>query len=144
MTVKVHYQKEGFRLRESRLLKNWISQIVINEGYKCDLVEYVFTDDELILNLNREFLEHDYYTDVITFKRSEEGDPIKAEIYISVDTVKSNAKEIGVPFIREVCRVMAHGILHLTGYNDNDETSRVKMREREDYYLRIYFDGIKI
>lgn len=131
-------------MRESRLLKNWISQIVINEGYKCDLVEYVFTDDELILNLNREFLEHDYYTDVITFKRSEEGDPIKAEIYISVDTVKSNAKEIGVPFIREVCRVMAHGILHLTGYNDNDETSRVKMREREDYYLRIYFDGIKI
>ena len=131
-------------MRESRLLKKWISEIIVNEGYKCDLVEYIFADDEFILSLNREFLEHDYYTDVITFDRSDKGDTIKAEIYISSDTVKSNAKEIGVPFIHEVCRVMAHGILHLTGYNDKDEASRMKMRDREDYYIRIYFDEVKI
>lgn len=131
-------------MRATGLLKTWISNIIINEGYKSESVEYVFTDDEFILDLNKEFLEHDYYTDVITFDRSYEKDSVTAEIYISVDTVKRNASEIGVPFIQEACRVMAHGILHLIGYNDNDESSRNKMREKEDYYLRKYFDGIKI
>lgn len=144
MAVKVYYQKERFRLRESGLLKKLISEIIREEGYKCELIEYIFTDDELILQLNKEFLEHDYYTDVITFDRSFLKNSVIAEIYISVDTVKRNAKENGVPFRREVLRVMIHGILHVTGYNDNDESSRRKMREKEDHYLRKYFDGISI
>ncbi|MCA1757383.1 MAG: rRNA maturation RNase YbeY [Bacteroidales bacterium] len=140
MAVKVYYQKEGFRLRESRALKNWILNIVVNEGYGYDVITYVFTDDRMILQLNREFLEHDYLTDVITFDMSEEAGTVKAEIYISVDTVKRNAKHLGADFRSEMARVMAHGILHLTGYDDSDDLSSGMMREREEYYLKRYFD----
>lgn len=127
-------------MRESRALKDWILSIIVNEGYGYDTVSYVFTDDRMILQLNREFLEHDYPTDVITFDMSEEADTVKAEIYISVDTVKSNAVSLGTHFRREMARVMAHGILHLTGYNDNDDFAKGVMREKEEYYLKRYFN----
>lgn len=127
-------------MRESKALKEWILSIVVNEGYDCGAVSYVFTDDIMILQLNREFLEHDYLTDVITFDMSDSDYTVMAEIYISVDTVKSNAKQLGTSFRREIARVMAHGILHLTGYDDTDDISAGEMREREEYYLKRYFN----
>jgi rRNA maturation RNase YbeY len=140
LAVRVYYQKEGFRLRDSGSLKRWILEIIDNERYKEDSVSYIFTDDAMILSLNRKFLEHDYHTDVITFDMSEDQHIVNAEIYISVDTVKRNAGLFKTPFRKELARVMAHGILHLVGYDDTDEIARRKMREREDFYLKSYFD----
>lgn len=140
MAVSVYYQKEGFRVRDSGALRSWILKIIGNEGYSAGKISYIFTDDAMILSLNRRFLEHDYHTDVITFDMSEDQQSVDAEIYISVDTVRKNAGLLKIPFRMELARVMAHGILHLVGYNDTDEMSRMKMREREDFYLKSYFD----
>lgn len=140
MAVRVYYQKEGFRLRESGALKSWILDIIAGEGYRAGKISYIFTDDTMILQLNRQFLEHDYHTDVITFDMSVENYCVEAEIYISVDTVKNNAGFLNLPLRIELARVMAHGVLHLVGYNDTDDLSRERMRQREDFYLKRYFD----
>ena len=134
MAVKVYYQKERFRLRESGLLKKLISEIIREEGYKCELIEYIFTDDELILQLNKEFLEHDYYTDVITFDYSVEN-VINGEIYISLETVKENSVNYNVSLKEELIRVIIHGVLHLVGYNDSTGEEKVIMKSMEDFWL---------
>jgi rRNA maturation RNase YbeY len=140
LALRVYYQKEGFRLRESGSLKNWILDIIANEGFHAVNLSFIFTDDAMIIQLNRDFLEHDYHTDVITFDMSESERSVEAEIYISVDTVKRNAGLLKLSFREEIARVMAHGVLHLLGYNDTNDISIKRMREREDFYLKRYFD----
>ncbi len=118
-------------------VSGWIQQTIINEKQKAGQVFFLFTSDEHLLEMNRNFLNHDYYTDIITFDSSEEKEIISGELYISVDRVKENAKSMNVAFKKELLRVMVHGILHLCGYGDKTPGERKKMREKENLYLDL-------
>jgi probable rRNA maturation factor len=128
----------NFTLRNRRALKSYIEGILKKEGKKLESINYIFCSDEYLLDINRRFLEHDYYTDIITFNLSDKGQPVNAEIYISADRVKDNAARLGVSFTEEILRVMFHGVLHLCGYKDKSKMQQQEMRAKEDYYLRRY------
>ena len=117
-----------------RLVSNWIKEIAILYKKRVGDVAYIFCTDEKILAVNNEYLSHNYYTDVITFDYSE-ADILSGDIFISLDTVKSNAEKFNVPFIRELYRVMIHAILHLCGINDRTEEERQIMIENENKAL---------
>lgn len=112
--------------------KNWLMAITAEEGGEIDEIHFIFCDDDYILEINRNFLNHDYFTDIITFPYSQKKNKLKADIYISVDTVRSNAEEYNESFENELNRVMAHGLLHLLGYNDKSEFESELMRKMED------------
>ncbi len=117
------------------LVKSFIPLIFLEE--KIDFVEvaYVFCTDKYVLGLNKEFLNHDTYTDILTFTMSGEDQPVSSEIYISVDRVKENAESLSVSFLDELYRVMIHGILHLCDYSDHTDILKQEMTLKEDYYL---------
>ena len=119
-----------------REITSWIRRVAATYGKKTGDIGYLFVDDEKILEVNRQYLGHDYYTDIITFDYSEE-DVILGDIFISVDTVRSNAEERGLTFDNELHRVIIHGILHLCGINDKGPGEReiMEMAENRALYL---------
>ncbi len=119
-----------------REITSWIRRVAATYGKKTGDIGYLFVDDEKILEVNRQYLGHDYYTDIITFDYSEE-DVIQGDIFISVDTVQSNAEERGLTFDNELHRVIIHGILHLCGINDKGPGEReiMEMAENRALYL---------
>lgn len=137
--VQFFYQEVRFRFLNRNTLKLFIENLFRVEKKKLQHLNIIFCTDEALLAVNREFLNHDYYTDIITFPLSSEGQPLEAELYISVDRVKDNAKKQEIRFSTELHRVIFHGCLHLTGYNDKSSQQIKKIREREDHYLRLYF-----
>ena len=132
--VYFFFQEVKFTLSKRNLLKEYIRQIFKREGKTLASINYVFCTDPALLEINRQFLHHDFYTDIITFDLSE-SEAIQAEIYISVDRVKENALKLGVSFKAELHRVVFHGVLHLCGYKDKNKKERAKMRSQEDFYL---------
>jgi probable rRNA maturation factor len=120
-------------------LKSFIQSIFGSEKKKLGSLNYIFCTDKALLEINRQFLQHDYYTDIISFELSGKGDPIQAEIYISVDRVKENALTHGVSFRSELHRVIFHGALHLCGYRDKKKPEKALMTQKEDQYLSSYF-----
>lgn len=122
-------------------LKNFISNVLRKEGKKLESLNILFCTDKTILEINRKYLKHDYYTDIITFDLSGTG-TIHAEIYISVERVKENAQYLGVFFKSEILRVIFHGILHLSGYNDKTKKEKEKIREKEDLLINNYLNSI--
>lgn len=119
-------------------LKNYIRSIFKKEGKKLESVNYIFCTDKALLKINRQYLGHDFYTDIITFDLSESR-MIRAEIYISIDRVRDNSLNLGNSFKSELHRVIFHGALHLCGYNDKNKGEKVKMRAKEDFYIGHYF-----
>lgn len=117
-------------------ISEWVSQIVSRETKSLGEITYIFCDDEYILNVNRQYLEHDYYTDIITFDYSE-GDVVSGDLFISFDTVRSNSEVFFTPFLQELHRVIIHGVLHLCGYKDKTEEDERLMREKENEALRF-------
>ncbi len=101
-------------------------------------ITYIFCSDEFLLQMNRDFLQHDYYTDIITFGLSEKGEPVEAEVYISLDRVKDNAQTLGITYGEEARRVIFHGALHLCGYKDKKKSEIILMRKKEADYLRLF------
>ena len=142
---KVHffYQQVQFGFLSRTALKLFIEQMFRNEQKAFNQLNVIFCSDEALLELNKTFLQHDYFTDIITFPLSKKGEPIEAELYISVDRVRDNAKTQGSSFTQELHRVIFHGCLHLVGYNDKSSQQIKKIREREDHYLRLYFQQVK-
>lgn len=120
-----------------RLTSQWVKQVAQSYGRKVGEVAYVFVDDEEILRVNRQYLQHDYYTDIITFDYCE-GDTISGDLFISLDTVRSNAAELGVPYGQELRRVIIHGILHLCGVNDKGPGEREIMEAAENKALEAW------
>ncbi len=114
----------------------WIRRVAATYGKKVGEVGYLFCDDEKILEVNREFLQHDYYTDIITFDYCED-DTLNGDIVISLDTVRSNAQQLGKDYDEELHRVIIHGILHLCGQNDKGPGEREQMEAAEDKALAI-------
>lgn len=119
-------------------VKVFIEKLFRKEKTKLGSITYVFCSDEFLLQMNNDFLQHDYYTDIITFGLSEKGEPVEAEIYISTDRVKDNARNLGTSFKEEMLRVIFHGALHLCGYKDKKKSEISMMRSKEDQYLRLY------
>ncbi len=118
--------------------KRWLKFVIESEGFSLNQLNYIFCSDEYLLNMNREHLQHDYYTDIITFDTSDDEKEVEGEIYISTDRVVENAEAAKVKFDEELRRVIVHGVLHLVGYGDGDEPSTTKMRNKEDFYLKNY------
>ena len=114
----------------------WVFKIIESEGYSVESINYIFCSDDMILEVNKKHLNHDYFTDIITFSLRE--DPIVSDIFISIDRVVDNAKTHNVPFDQELLRVMAHGVLHLCGYKDKTEAESLVMRQKEDFYIALY------
>jgi rRNA maturation RNase YbeY len=120
------------------VLKSLLVKLFKQEKVPLQSLDYIFCTDEFLLQMNRNFLQHDYYTDIITFGLSEKGAPVEAELYISTDRVKDNAAQLGVSYQNEIARVIIHGALHLCGYRDKKKSEIVEMRGKEDQYLRLF------
>jgi probable rRNA maturation factor len=118
-------------------LKRYIQSIFKKEGKELGFINYIFCTDKALLEINRQFLSHDFYTDIITFNLSE-STVVQAEIYISADRVKENAFQLGVSVKSELYRVIFHGVLHLCGYKDKSKVQKVEMRSKEDFYIKHY------
>ena len=126
-------------LKERTKLKAFINKLFKKEGHKLTNLTYVFCSDEYLLTLNQQHLQHDYYTDILTFDLSSTKETIEGEIYISIDRVRDNAENHDKTFVNELHRVIFHGALHLCGYKDKSPTQEKKMRQKEDEYLTLYF-----
>jgi len=125
-------------LKDKLLLKTFLASIFVEEKIEFKSVSYIFCTVEYLLKLNQQYLNHDTLTDILTFTLSGSSLPIVSEIYISVERVKENARELNVNYDTELRRVMIHGILHLCGYEDLSDTEKIEMRLKEDYYLSKY------
>lgn len=115
---------------------DWLKNIIITEQKKVGKITYVFCTDEALLKVNKDFLQHDYYTDIITFDYVK-GKTISADIFVSLPRISENAETLNNSFNIELHRVLAHGILHLCGYKDKTEEEIQEMRQKEDFYLSL-------
>lgn len=137
--INFSYQIPRVALDSRNALKQFIIVLCTKENRTIDQINIVFCSDEYLLQINQQFLNHDTYTDIISFDYTETKGPLNGEIYISVDRVKDNALQLGSSFKQEIHRVIFHGILHLCGYKDKLKADKLLMREKEDFYLREYF-----
>ena len=119
-----------------KLLRSWIEEVARSYDRKVGELCYQFCGDERILQTNQDFLDHDYYTDIITFDESE-GDRIAGDMLISLDTVRSNAEQLGTDYAEELHRVIIHGVLHLCGLNDKTDEDEERMRQAEEAALSL-------
>lgn len=125
-----------YKLPPKQATRQWLKQQAEREGYAVGDLNYIFCSDEYVLQVNRDYLQHDYYTDIITFDQSEEEGKIEGDVFISVERVADNAKQLNVPAEQEMRRVLAHGLLHLCGYGDKTDDEVQAMRVKEDEWLR--------
>lgn len=125
-----------YSLKNRTLIKQWVKTVVENKGKKLGDVSYILCDDDYLLEVNRQYLKHDYYTDIITFDYTE-NDRIGGDLFISIDRVKDNATALQVPEHEELMRVMIHGVLHLLGLKDKSEKEVKQMRKAEEECLEL-------
>lgn len=123
-----------FKLESENNFSQWISDLIKEENCKEGELNYIFCDDDYLLRINQDFLNHDTLTDIISFDYSV-GNELHGDIYISVDRVRENAKDYSVSFDEELARVMIHGVLHYCGYKDKTDDDQFIMTSKEDYYL---------
>ena len=119
---------------DERRVNRWIRAVAADYGFTVGNITYIFCSDERELEVNRQFLGHDYYTDVITFDYTA-GTTLNGDIFISLDTVRSNAETVGVPFENELRRIIIHGVLHLTGQGDKTPETKTQMTAKEEKAL---------
>ena len=134
----IRYFQEDIRFDLKQKMQNnrWLKMVAGSEMRRIGAVNIIFCSDNYILDVNMRYLQHDYFTDIITFDYCE-GDKLSGDLFISVDSVRENALYYGTEFEDELNRVMVHGILHLIGYDDHTEEEQKVMREKEDYYLSL-------
>jgi probable rRNA maturation factor len=136
--INFNIETDGFKLKDLRKKKNWLKELAKEEGFKIIELNYIFLSDEQLLEMNVSYLNHDTYTDIITFDNSEQEDKIEGDIFISVERVAENALKFNVSAETELIRVLSHGLLHLCGYLDKKPADVKLMREKEEYYLGKY------
>ncbi|MFA7471734.1 MAG: rRNA maturation RNase YbeY [Spirosomataceae bacterium] len=136
----IHYFFEDISYKIVRPIKTkrWIRSLVNAEGFELNSINFIFCSDEYLLQINREYLNHDYYTDIITFDNSESDREIEGDIFISLDRVFENARSESIQEEEELRRVLAHGVLHLCGYDDHTDEEKSQMRSKENYYLQQF------
>jgi probable rRNA maturation factor len=133
--IIMHHAQRVRVLPDQDILCKWIMEILKQEHKALGSLSLIFLDDPTLRDINKRFLKHDYYTDIITFPYTD--DPLEAEVYISTDRVRANARKYRVPLKTELLRVIAHGVLHLCGWNDKSKSQSILMRKREDASLRL-------
>ena len=138
MIISFFFPENKTSLKDRAKLKSFIQVLFKEEGFKLKSLTYIFCSDEYLLNLNQQFLKHNYYTDILTFDFSTSKEK-EGEIYISTERVKENAQKLDISFNNELHRVIFHGALHLCGYRDKSKKDITEMRSAEDKYLRLYF-----
>ncbi len=114
--------------------RQWLLQVVKNEGKSVEHLSYIFCTDEYLLDINKKYLQHDYYTDIITFPY-QQGEILESDIFISIERVTENAQLFNIPIDQELRRVMVHGVLHLIGFDDHGDENQKLMRQKENEYL---------
>lgn len=125
----------SYSLKQKAKIKSWITAAINEEGYVLGELNFILCSDDYLLRINQDYLQHDDYTDVITFDNSEVLKMIVGDIFISIDRIKENAKEFQSTTAIELCRIMIHGTLHLLGYKDKTKAAKTQMTAKEDYYL---------
>ncbi len=140
MAVQFSEHEVKVGLKNRTRLKGFVEELFEREEQGLHNLQYVFCTDEYLLQINQEFLQHDTYTDIVTFELSDDPEVTEGEIYISIDRVKENAALFGVTINYELHRVIFHGALHLCGYKDKTKKEEQLMREKEDEYLKRYFE----
>ena len=142
--IQLFYHSPLSQLLTKISLKKFLLKTSKQYNRPIDSLNIIFCDDAYLLSINKQFLSHDFYTDIITFDLgSKKSEPIQAEIYISIERVKDNASKLGTPFIQELHRVVFHGLLHLLGYRDKLKKDQLTMRSMEDKLLILYFGAKK-
>jgi probable rRNA maturation factor len=136
-TIRFHFLKK-ISLQNRQIVKTTLITLFKKEGKKLGELQYIFVSDARLLEINQKFLQHDFYTDIITFPLSGPRQPVSGEIYISVDRVRENAREFDGTLKEELLRVIFHGALHLCGYKDKTASQQKKMRQMEERYLKEF------
>ena len=138
--MAIHFFSEEipYTLKEKLNRKRWLTKIATNAGFKIKELNYVFCSDEYLRQMNRDYLKHDTYTDIITFDNSEKKDDIEGDIFVSIDRVRENAKTHTQEVETELNRVLAHGLLHLMGYKDKTQKEAALMRLKEEESIKLY------
>jgi rRNA maturation RNase YbeY len=134
--ISFNYEIE-FELSNEEHFSNWISEVILSESKKEGDINYIFCDDDYILEINKQYLNHDYYTDIISFDYSV-GNELHGDIFVSIDRVKENAFDFNVTFDEELKRVIIHGVLHYCGYKDKSDDDEVLMRQKEDEKIKMF------
>lgn len=137
MNINFYFEDiEEFQLDLPKIT-SWINSTITEEGQEPGELSFILCSDDYLLEINNQYLDHDYYTDIITFDYVEDG-IVAGDIFISVDRVKENADEYQVSFANELNRIIIHGVLHLLGYKDKEADEKQLMTSKEDYYLSVY------
>lgn len=126
-----------FEIQDPNTFKNWLVSVIQSENKLIGDIQYIFCDDNYLLEINKNYLKHDTLTDIITFPSTISDTVLSGEIYISIPRVTENAEQNQDKFVNELVRVLVHGILHLIGYNDKTPSEKREMRAKEDYYLDL-------
>lgn len=137
MAIRFSVQSGDFELLEAPKVQKWLSEVVKRRGKSVGNINYLFCDDEYLLGVNRQYLQHDTYTDIITFDYVA-GGLVSGDIMVSVERVGENATGFGVPFEQELHRVIVHGVLHLLGQGDKSEAEAAEMRRQEEEALALW------
>ena len=137
MPIQYFTEDVEFQLKHPKRSTQWIQQVINTHNAQLKEINYVFCSDDYLLDINRTHLNHDFYTDIITFDHSDLTEDIHSDIFISIDRVKENAADRGIAFEEEIDRVMIHGILHLLGFNDTTSEEKSLMRQKEDACLSL-------
>lgn len=128
----------SFKFPQKTKTKAWINNTALQEGSKIQELNFIFCSDNYLKEVNVEYLQHDYFTDIITFDNSEAAGVLEGDIFISIDRVRENSQEFASSFEEELRRVIIHGVLHLLGYGDKSSAEQEQMREKENQYLSLY------
>ena len=134
--ISYYFEDTDFIFKSKTKNNKWLRLVAESEIRKIGDISIIFCSDNYILDVNQQYLQHDYFTDIITFDYCE-GDRLSGDLFISVDTVRENAIEYGAEFSEELYRVIVHGVLHLIGYDDHNDEDIAMMRKKENYYLSL-------
>jgi metalloprotein, YbeY/UPF0054 family len=141
--IRFYSENISFELKNKRLISKWLKEVAAGSSAQIGDLNYIFCSDDYLLDINKQFLGHDYYTDIITFDNSDDyalekgREAVSGDIYISIDTVRHNGAEYGEGFDREIHRVIAHGLLHLIGFDDTSDELQAEMTEQENKALSL-------
>lgn len=138
--VRYYNDDTNYRYPDKRLTARWLADVAASEGYVLGDVSYIFCSSERLLEMNRQYLGHDYYTDVITFDYSDRKGShiVSGDVFIDVETVADNARRYGATALQEMRRVVVHGVLHLCGQGDKTPRTNAQMHRKEDKYLKFW------